>query len=1727
MPGPHPQGADLLGFLEQALRKADQPDPAPILDPEGNKYHAHWERGVPLYHKTSVTVHAHPDLGVDGRLGAYECVGPGWQLNVLLTHVPFGEETKDFPDTLSLAYRRLSLLAPTIIIGDLNAAPTDDDRTGPPTATDIAVRDAMHQLGLTDLTAGLTGTPSHYPHQAGTHPSRIDTCYGDPTTVRVHEAAYGDLPPTGTGHRPLYIDLIIPDLPPAAATLPDDTLPPTLQFPAEDDHGAWHRYNRALHAILRRPGAPTLTTAMRRAAQACGMERDTNHTGAPPDLTLQQLVHDIWTTKGELATLLRPSTPEARDRDAHLRALLTTRRHQLQEWHAHRIAAAAQERERYGRNDTPYKSLRYVSRILEDTGRRTIHAVRTPEGGLTNDPDAVLQAVLDSFQAQHGDALPELDPHTRNTIREHVPRVFNREQRRAIEHDPFSISELQRALDRLKKGVVPGVNGLPAEAYQRLTLPIKRRLAARLWDIVTGATPIPPEWANLVHPLYKKGDWAQPGNWRPIVCATTEVKLVWTLIPGRIARAVFAHVPASMWGAMAGRSPHEAIFLQDTALDMNPYEMIIASLDVQGAFPHAPHRLLTEVWDAMGLPFLSFMTGYIQTRLYAVITAAGLTPWTGTDSGVPQGGAEGPFLYLLVTLPLAFELARVYPGYAPYPLRSPLINFADDNLLTTATRHRDPENAGLPTTTEQASAILQLTTTYLDAHQLLVHPRKSVGLADAKTPTPHIRKGEPLHLEDTTVHLGVTQATQHHHITLPSKLEERLARLTQIARGDLLSTQGLAYFMEAVLNAAIGYQALHLPRPQDALRHARQQVTKAWAQHGGWPTSFPKEAMMAHWRYYGDNTGALVDMAYAKHAAHLLHRVTHNHQPEVREAAAIRIKEAQMARNTCPRWILAQHGVSTPVGTGIWAELQLLLPHHTHAILTNHHCDQQGPLVATHTDIHRHPAGEVDTLRLVGATITIVYITPTQMQIMAQCDAHHAPFLSDPQWPARHVFQAYLRACATKAGRDMPGPKDIDTAYTAFQRQHPRPRLGEHETPNDGGTTQGEPTPSAEGWTPPTILLLAPNGHKHATRTVQRHHAPWSIPKHNAPETDVPPVRHSDQGIPRTCWHCGPAALDTPWPLLHLISTHYHTPTAAATADQQAWLSPWFHTVPPDHPAHVAWTRTPTATWTFTNERADPDSVAMEYDRCDPHRAGPQEAPMRPLQHKCPTLRGDKDDTERRQTITCQKFHPNTGYLFHLMYAYITQGRPDRGLLRLTPRAQAIITQGIGVYAAPLLQPTQVTARTTQGNPIYVYHPTAIARLPIPSDTDIIYFTDASGTQQRTPTVGCASVRITRHADGLHVEHHTGTTIFGASSHGELRTMADAVTATPPPTTVRPRNIWVVVDATVDIHLTRRLADLPLHKALDSGLTTQALGLWMAFKGMHPQDALHIVKQESHRYAYGNGRADTQAKHQNTNHTPGLERVRLDTPHHSHLQHLPPIPLAAQPPQWMPEDTPYTDRDKQYHYPTPIQQLAATLGHPANTELLRRLENSVHTPLYYSALRPDSLPAHLQKPRLQLALEQLPLLTRYHRWYTRRSIHVPAGHTKCICGHAEEETWDHCKACPLYRGLDTLTDWNPTHTIAQHAGWLAQSQATQQLTTVLKQTEVLEAVRRGLVPTAVYTLLRTHAEDPQATAAHMQRTAVAKTAEQLTYRTHKYLQHAATLPPTDQAHLLKLLFYQP
>ena len=373
---------------------------------------------------------------------------------------------------------------------------------------------------------------------------------------------------------------------------------------------------------------------------------------------------------------------------------------------------------------------------MTDTGHRTITTVRQEDGFLTRDPATVLQATRDSFLRQHTPTQDTLDADTQAKI-DRLPRVFNHAQRKQLEKRPFTTQEVRKAIHNLRQHKTPGYEGLPAEAYYHLPAQLLRILAHHLWDIVTGQTSLRPDLASVVRPLYKKGDWANPDNWRPIVCAVTEVKMVWTILLRRIRHNLDPHIPGSLWGAIPGRSPREAIFIQDTIADMDPVDLIIASLDVKGAFMNTPWLLLEAVWKRPGLPFYNFASGHIRTRKYTVRTGAGLTPFLEPGSWVLQGGPEGPFLYLLVTLPLALAIEQEYPAYAPYPLLSPLVGFADDtNLTVPHTSHESHAPDPGPTVTQQANDLLDVTVSYLSHNNLIVHPTRSVAMIKGSATPP-------------------------------------------------------------------------------------------------------------------------------------------------------------------------------------------------------------------------------------------------------------------------------------------------------------------------------------------------------------------------------------------------------------------------------------------------------------------------------------------------------------------------------------------------------------------------------------------------------------------------------------------------------------------------------------------------------------------------------------------------------------------------------------------------------------------------------------------------------------------------------------------------------------------------------------------------------------------------------------------------------------------------------
>ena len=290
-----------------------------------------WHRGTALYARAGIHVHLVHHLSIPGRLSVYEVVGNEWQLNVINTQVPFGDALEPFVQALTKAYRQITMLAPTIIIGKMNAASTSAERGAQATHQDDAVRDTIDLLGLVDLTADLEGQPSHFPNQREAALSRIEVCYREPTAIIRTEARYSFLQLGPTGHMPLHIRPTIPNLPPSPGEDAGQGLPSPLKMPPLHDKQAWSQYHRAINRARRNQPDPTnLLTAMHTAAVACSFQHNSTLKGNQPPTALGDVLQDLWHAEQPLATLLHTDTPQTRHHIHNCRAQIAHIRADLQ-----------------------------------------------------------------------------------------------------------------------------------------------------------------------------------------------------------------------------------------------------------------------------------------------------------------------------------------------------------------------------------------------------------------------------------------------------------------------------------------------------------------------------------------------------------------------------------------------------------------------------------------------------------------------------------------------------------------------------------------------------------------------------------------------------------------------------------------------------------------------------------------------------------------------------------------------------------------------------------------------------------------------------------------------------------------------------------------------------------------------------------------------------------------------------------------------------------------------------------------------------------------------------------------------------------------------------------------------------------------------------------------------------------------------------------------------------
>ena len=554
---------------------------------------------------------------------------------------------------------------------------------------------------------------------------------------------------------------------------------------------------------------------MRRAARICGFTKQGGESQAQPKLqrlvaTLRKRQHE------EVEARAREEGTEWQTEVTQAKKRVQTAKRAVEDEHERIYQEVVAEHERYMERAMPYKSLRYIRELAEAGEPKEIRAVRLQCGRVTCNKKEVLEEVAQSFRRQHNQGQQELSGITRRMVGA-LPRVFTAEQSEDIHRSRVTLREIKEAVKALKGKKSPGLDQLVAEAYQHLEAPELDGLAGRVTEVLRTGEP-PAEWGGKVRPLYKKGDHLRPGNWRPICCAVTEAKLIWMVIFGRIQRRLYAAgvIPDNMWESVPGRSTQEASFLYDMYLHDEDLEAFMASVDVKGAFPNTPHRLIEEVWRQLGLPYGDFVEKYLRSRRYTVATGKGCTEWVAPGSGVPQGGVEGPFLYLLAMLPLMSWIVREYPQLARAPHTSPAQAYVDDAVPMA----RD----------EKAQQVVQdLMQRYGRDNHLVWRAEKSAVLRRGGEEGMALDVGDGvawLERAEEAVVLRHVQAMEARGVRLPDKLVRGFRAMLVVLRHHPPSVQTTLYYLRAVLNAAVGYQGMHLPYWREQLEEVEGEVRR-------------------------------------------------------------------------------------------------------------------------------------------------------------------------------------------------------------------------------------------------------------------------------------------------------------------------------------------------------------------------------------------------------------------------------------------------------------------------------------------------------------------------------------------------------------------------------------------------------------------------------------------------------------------------------------------------------------------------------------------------------------------------------------------------------------------------------------------------------------------------------------------------------------------------------------
>uniref|UniRef100_W5MP44 Reverse transcriptase zinc-binding domain-containing protein n=1 Tax=Lepisosteus oculatus TaxID=7918 RepID=W5MP44_LEPOC len=196
----------------------------------------------------------------------------------------------------------------------------------------------------------------------------------------------------------------------------------------------------------------------------------------------------------------------------------------------------------------------FFNRIRKRQEKRVFHSILATSGKQVTDQDGMLREAARFYEELFAEKVCERE--AAEEVLQTLQATLTEEERDNL-GKPFELSELEAAMKSLKKGKVPGVDGIPVEFYRTFWPILGPFLLEVMGEIFSKKSMGKSMREGILTLVFKKGDRTELKNWRPLTLLCVDYKIIAKLLVHRLSRVMTNVIGRDQTCGVKGRSVYD------------------------------------------------------------------------------------------------------------------------------------------------------------------------------------------------------------------------------------------------------------------------------------------------------------------------------------------------------------------------------------------------------------------------------------------------------------------------------------------------------------------------------------------------------------------------------------------------------------------------------------------------------------------------------------------------------------------------------------------------------------------------------------------------------------------------------------------------------------------------------------------------------------------------------------------------------------------------------------------------------------------------------------------------------------------------------------------------------------------------------------------------------------------------------------------------------------------